>query len=76
MLRLLFRSYKPQIQFRKGGLASSQPEIPAQPVSHEYRTPLYLSFRAALESEELDVINSGGSSPKVHWSKVSLANKK
>jgi hypothetical protein len=76
MLRLLFRSYKPQIQFRKGGLAPSQPEIRAQPVSDEYGTPLYLSFRPAPDSEELDVINSGGIPPKVHWSKVSLANKK
>ena len=74
MLRVLFRSYKPLIRFRKCAVDST-PEIPAKTVQ-QYSTPLYLGFRPAIDLEELDVINSGGKAPNVHWKKISLSKKK
>lgn len=75
MLRLLFRSYKPLIRFRKGA-AVYPTETPAKSDNNEYHSPLYLRLRPAIDPEELDVINAGGKTPTVHWKKVSLSNKK
>jgi hypothetical protein len=71
MLRRIIRSYRPKIQFRKGGKSNQFDQSePSPTIPEEYTQPKYLLLERRMTEEEIDLINQGGRSPPINWKKI------
>jgi hypothetical protein len=70
MIRRIFSTYRPKIQFKKGTKSKPVVQIEAAPSVYEYQTPKYLALKKKMTDEEIDILNQGGKAPAVSWKKI------